>query len=409
MSHGSVSLMMLVSPALFAQSLVGSGYADLIRKAFDAAPSAAPLVCSVTPVSPLLDFSLRFHTGYVIKIPLGTYQGARHKWVALLRVTPKDGGPVYFAAGLKMPNLPAQVDTNGEVWGGFLVGEGRYRVELLVVDDLHRVCQNQWQIRTTEPGGARHADLAIAPGAVQELGSELSPRQPPEDAPIERLTILVQAAPLLRSHSTLQNVDIAALAEMSTLLLAKLPARSVRLVVFNLAQQAVLFRSDPPARFDVHAAIQAMRKLQLAEISYGALRDPLGSAALLDSLVWGELLDARPSGVVVFLGPRIESPDISRESLVRSPQGALRFFYVQYAPLHMVVSNPTPMFRADMKSIDDLDDDSEQYLPAPAGSDGIEHVVKSLKGETIVVRKPADLGSAIRRITRAIAADRSVQ
>src|SRR6185369_2488383 len=142
--------------------------------------------------------------------------------------------PVYLQVEGTLPEVP-ETKLEGEIEGRFVVGEGAYRVEVLVQDDAGRVCRNSWQIQARRAGSERELTPASPAGAVEEL---IPPPRQAASAPhrIQRLTLLVHAAPLSARSSVLQDGDMARIMGSLSAVVEQLPAWDVRLVVFNLAQ-----------------------------------------------------------------------------------------------------------------------------------------------------------------------------
>ena len=65
----------------------------------------------------------------------------------LVRVTPDGRHPVYLGSTAHLPAAPEEFD--GEIRGAFVVGEGVYRVETMVVEEPNRVCSGR-----ADPGKA---------------------------------------------------------------------------------------------------------------------------------------------------------------------------------------------------------------------------------------------------------------
>jgi hypothetical protein len=87
-------------------------------------------------------------------------------------------------------------------------------------------------------------------------------------------------------------------------LLARIPAQSVRLVVFNLQEGHEIFRQDgfrPDALEQVKEAFGSLgyHAVNVAELQTHPL---MTSSKLLDSLVQRELHEAKPSDAVLFVG-----------------------------------------------------------------------------------------------------------
>ena len=114
---------------------------------FFAVRTQTPLPCSVTPTQPALNFGFRFQAGYTLRTSLDPYQNGKHHWDIAFRVTPEDipGQPVYFADSIDVP-ATLRPDFVALASGAFLVGEGRYDVKWNLLDDLGRVCRQEWTL-----------------------------------------------------------------------------------------------------------------------------------------------------------------------------------------------------------------------------------------------------------------------
>lgn len=393
-------LLFALCPALLAQSLADPAHLDTIRKAFDFPQPGATLDCQFTPVRPALDFSFRFQAGYAMHTPLSQFRGKSRGWTVLLKVTPEAGEPTFLVHKFRLPDVP---DTRllSEMSGGFLVGEGKYRVQAMVDDDRHRVCRAQWSIEAKLSSAERKLMPAMPSGSVAEIALPLSGSPAPVPK-LARLTILLHAAPLSPRLSKLQVRDVSMLVGSLSTLMNQLPARSVRLVVFNLEQQSVLLRKEGFTTADMDEVSKAINAIQLSMVDYKTLQNVSGSVGLLTNLIRAELQAPEPSEEVVFLGPQARTRKaIPKDDFEKSDRGAPRIFYVQYWPLLRTrggrsgTGNGIP---AGMGPV--------SFWPSPAfsefmASDSIAQAVGRLKGDTIVVRTPDDLANAIRRMTPA--------
>jgi hypothetical protein len=159
-------------------------------------------------------------------------------------------------------------------------------------------------------------------------------------------------------------------------LLDRLPAKSVRLVVFNLDQQKELYRQDdftPEHMSDVASAIDT---LQLGMVDYSVLRNGGGHVALLADIVNREVSASPPSDVVIFLGPIARFGEPFPAALLERPEtGPPRFFYLQYR---------SPFMRM-QASLPDL----------------IHSLVSRMKGKVVVMHSPGDFERGIEQIERA--------
>jgi len=116
----------------------------------------------------------------------------------------------------------------------------------LLLDDAGRACLKEWQILAELPGGGQFPRL-MAPNSIAEpsLRAAAPVERHPDNVPPMRITVLLDTAPFSVSNagaSFLSAADRVFLLETLSALLERMPASSVRLVVFNLEQQKELFR-----------------------------------------------------------------------------------------------------------------------------------------------------------------------
>jgi len=186
--------------------------------------------------------------------------------------------------------------------------------------------------------------------------------------------VLLNAAPLFPLRTRLRASDRVILLGLLSSLLERVPARSVRLVVFNLDQQKTLLRQDAFAPGALGRVAQALNGTELGVVDYHVLQNPQGHVGLLAGLMNQELHAETPSDVVVFLGPATRYVDKLPPMALAEPTGAApQFFDLQFRPY----------FRASAS------------LP-----DSISLATAKAKGKTIIIRTPADFGKAIEQIER---------
>ena len=115
-------------PALLAASAGAQTAVDPSRlgelAGFLESHDAGTLRCDVTPLAPVLDFSLRFEAAYTVRVPLAQFDGPGHKLSVLVRVRSDAGGrPLYLA--IQVPVPAGQASGTMEVGGGYFAGTGR--------------------------------------------------------------------------------------------------------------------------------------------------------------------------------------------------------------------------------------------------------------------------------------------
>ena len=384
-----------------AQVLITPSGSVPVAHSFAISPDAAPLNCHVTPTPPELDFALRFHSGYVIDLPLSQFRGANHRARIFLNVTPAGGSPAHLVSRIFFPDMPV-TELYGEIKGDFIVGEGTYKVGAYVVDDLHRVCRAQWQIRARRKAGERRVDLAIPPLSVAAESMPPSAAQVTGSRQLPRLTVLLHAASVDPDAGKLRKSDISILTGSLSSLLRQLPAKTVSLVIFNLDQQAVLFRKEGFTESGLEGVTEVLKQEQLSLVNYAVLRQSRGGVALLASLTMDALRDSAGGGTLVFLGPHVRFQDPVPSGFGNRSHCLSRTFYLQYRPpmtLARVGAEPAvsnSVYNADPLVY--LSPSDEEVLTPRDAPDSIEQVVKSLKGEVMVMRRPSDLAGAIEHI-----------
>ena len=333
------------------------------------------LRCHVSPIQPSLNFSFRYQSGYTVAVPMNQYLGSGHGWGMLTRITPMGGArkPVYLISRVALPPVP-QTKVEATVGGGYLLGVGAYDVRWMILDDAGRVFRKSWRV-DVHPGRAdRQVKVAMPPDTVWEIGLRGSRTLPREagNAPSRRLTILLHTAPLLTRRTRLHPSDTMTLLSTVSSLLERVPARSVRLVLFNLDQQKELYRKEGFMLQDMAQVSQAMTSIELGMVNVQVLQNKRGHVDLLTDLVNREIEAQPPSDVVVVLGPETRYFDrVPHTSLEKPPGHAPEFYYFQIVPF---------LFR--------------EAMPA----DTIESAVSQLGGKTMRIHTPGEFAKAIERL-----------
>lgn len=381
MARSVLIAVLLACASASAQTRVGPTRLRGDLERFEPREGEEELRCEVTPIKPALNFSFRFQAGYVARVPMNQYFGPGHRWVVLTRITPEGGDhqPVYLASGIALPAIP-KTKLELEIGGGYLVGEGGYDVKWLMYDDADRVCRKSWHVDAKLSRDDRAVKVAMPRDTIGDLSLRGLPRarRNTDDVAPLRLTVLLHAAPLSPRRTRLMARDQMLLLGLLSSLLERVPALSVRLVVFNLDQQKELFRRDvfTPAALD--QAAQAMNGVELGLVDYRVLQNRRGHVDLLAGLVNQELRAKAPSDAVVFLGPTSRYADkMPQEALEKPGSSAPRFFYFQYKP---------------------------SFRPSPNFPDSITYAVAKLRGKTMIIHSPGEFAKAIAQLERRAAA-----
>jgi hypothetical protein len=335
------------------------------------------LRCEVSPIKPLLNFSFRYQAGYVVAVPMNQYFGSGHQWRMLTRITPEGGDrkPVYLGARIPLPPVP-KTNAESSVGGGYLLGVGVYNVRWMMLDDSGRVCRKSWRVDVHPSRADRQVKVAMPPDTVWEIGlrgSRTLPRET-DDAAALRLTIFLHAAPLSPRRTHLRPNDMVTLMSTVSSLLERVPARSVRLVLFNLDQQKELYRKEDFLLRDMAQVSQAMTSIELGLVDYQVLQNKRGHVDLLTDLLNREISAQPPSDVVLFLGPEARYFDrVPPESLEKPAGRAPQFYYFQIVPFLRQTATP---------------------------ADTIKSAMSRLGGKTMQIHTPGEFAKAIDRLEK---------
>lgn len=403
---------MLWPIAAGAQKLADPAAIKEIASRFEPRDDEPALRCQVTPLKPALTFALRQQAGYTIQTPLDQYSGSGHNWSVVLRVTPEGKPPVYLIDFIPLPPVP-ETKSDGQASGGFLIGEGRYTADLLLYDDVGRICRKQWKIDATRT--ARNVSSGMPPATVADFSLKGLPKKTPPDAAPIRLTVLLDAAPhtsVRTAKSALSAGDRRFLLGSLSALLDRMRTSSVRLVVFNLDEQTEIFRRDGFVLDDLEDVADAMTHLQPGVVDYRVLQNRSGPRDLITGLINRELHAEPASDLVVFLGPHARYGDkIPPEALTRPRGGGPQFVYLEYRGIARAMTARMRRgghggrggYRSDTDPLPPSDSSLETMVresPSDALPDIINRAMERMNGKTISIRTPAELAKALIEIER---------
>jgi hypothetical protein len=341
-----------------------------VNQIIDSKAKQSTLKCDLVPRNPFLDFTFRFQTGFLLSSNLGQFTPGEQP-VTYLRVIPQGASPVLMRSIMDLPAVPRDMARTMDsrslrklritTSGAFNVGEGRYAVELVLVNQQGQSCYKHWSVQT---GKNTHVavPLALDPRSVEPLAHDIwDGKLDPNGV---RLSVLLDAAPMNALSPKLHAWDRALLLQTLSSLLKRIPCRSVQLVAFNLEQQREVYRQE---KFDAKgfaALTSTLQHLELTTVSYQSLQH--GSALkFLSKLVQEQISTQTPPEVVFFLGPATR---FDQKPLVESLENAPPSFY--YFELHW---------------------------PGTHFPDAIEHLTKELHGSTFVITSASELAVAIQK------------
>jgi hypothetical protein len=329
------SLLLLVAAALAAsaQSIVPPERLRERWRTLQRLPGEEKLQCRVRTIQPSLNLAFRFQTGYSVEVPMRQYQGKGHWWAAVLRVTPKSAErePVWLVARLRIPPVP-DTKATGEFTGSYLVGEGEYRVDMLLIDDSNRVCTAEWNIRAKLKDKVREVRPGLPPGVVDDLSLRRSSRMRPGGTEEGRhdVSILVHAAAAIPGRMRMRGYDRMLLLSALSSLVERLPVRKVRLTVFSMDKQQEVYHTPDLSLETFREAMDALNRLELGTVDYSTLTNRKGHVDLVSELLEREL--ATDPDAVIFIGPvaRWTEKLAAEDTAKRVPS-----YYIQLRPFRM--------------------------------------------------------------------------
>jgi hypothetical protein len=424
----AVTLLALAPSIASAQTLIDSAAADrIIARLQRLGGAAPPLPCEIRALKPALNFGLRLQSGYVYRVPMSEFSGPAPRLTVLLRIAPPAGQPVYLTDRFDLPATSSRSPV-AEATGIFFLGEGHYRMSWLLADETGRVCRKNWELDAV---AAPNTKVAMAPGMVSGVALPGGP------ARLQRLTVLVDAAPILpASGSALQEPaapgdlthlnpnaraplasdppplilrpgDQTLLIGGLSALLERLPSAAVRLVVFNLEAQKELFRSDAFSPGSLNDVALALNQAQFGTVDYRVLMNHTGQNELLARLLNEELRAETHSDAVIILGARERFPDAFPARLLDANPRALPFFLLalETAPARApAAATPFAGIDADPSDAEGRAMRRSAAVVVTSRPDGLADIVsaavRKLNGKMFAVQSPARFTKAVDEIER---------
>lgn len=343
---------------------------------FEAQPkgTSTPLACSILPIPARLSFGFRYWTGYDISLPARQFadssEGKQRQLVVSAKIQNEAGVTNYLWSSTSLPEkLPganwALRGVEFDLGGGFLAGEGKYKVMLLIIDGRGRECRKSW----TASAKKLSVPMRIPPGEVRENGMDGWRGIPAKAGASSKVTVFLHAAPIYRRRNTvkLSAWDRTVLLGSLTSFLETSRFSDARVVVFDLDGRSVLYETETFDRRSFRRLINVLDNANRGTVSLKTLNGP-GEAGFLELLVRAELDRKQNSDAVVFLGPSWRYGG-KLTPLLRELRGQFpETFYVSLTPWFDVA--------------DDL----------------LTRFTNAGKGKVLSVYEPTDLAKAIRKI-----------
>lgn len=299
-------------------------------------PATPALSCQAAKYPARLGYDFRYWSGIDFEVGLGQMAplatGAR-LWL-VLRVTPQGRKARYFTQMRYLPSakqLPPGTDLKKilvHLGGGVYLGEGKYKMEALLIDEKDRRCKKDWSVEAKHVG----QPLRIEP-LTAEMGRGRGRATAPAAEPRERIAAVLMLDSLgPRQHTArLNGWERAALTGSLFSLIDSRPEAEFSLDVVHVESRRVLY-STP--RFDsrsVEPLMRALRDLDLAIVDYGSLQKG-AKAAFFANFVEKQTESWANKDAVIFLGPAWRWGEKIPESLKRRQERSPKFVHLALGP-----------------------------------------------------------------------------
>jgi hypothetical protein len=344
-------------------------------KSFEKPAAENRLKCRIEPIQPRLNYGFRFQAGYGIELPLRQYASRALSAAVVIRVTPEaeEREPVWLVARVRIPRVP-NTKATAEFGGAYLIGEGKYRVDMQLIDDQNRICVRSWNMRAKLSDDVREVRPGMPAGAVDDISLRRWSRQP--EAGAYNVSVLVHAAAMMPTRVRLRRYDRMLLMSALVSMLERLPLRNVRLTIFSMDRQEEVYHVDELSGESFRRAVDALNALELGLVDYSTLKNRGGETDLVAAMINREFAAKDRPDAVVVLGPLARWTRRVEEESLPDALRAAPIYYVQLRPWRMM-SGLQP--------------------------DTITRLVRKLGGRTKAVYSPEDFAEAIRELERLLA------
>lgn len=262
--------------------------------------------CRVFAFPPRLSFGFQYWSGFDITVAAREFADAPKEkgLVVSAEITNAAGARYYLFNRSALPqNIPAEFwqrkNVDLSLGGGFVVGAGKYKVRLLLVDGSGRACRDDWKFEAK----STDAPSPIPPGEVRANDFRFNGIPPKSSG--DQVTIFLHAAPIYarRNVTRLRPWDQSVLLGSLTSFLTNSRFAKARVVVFNLDARKVLYTTENFSRRDFFRLARALEAFNMGTVSIDTLTGR-GEAQFLEELVRPETERQQDrSQTAIFLGP----------------------------------------------------------------------------------------------------------
>jgi hypothetical protein len=306
---------------------------------------------------------------------------------------------VYLTTSETLPAVP-QTKSEWESKGKFAVGQGSYTVDAVLKDDAERICKSTWHIDAKPDAAERSTPPSWPPRTITEVTArpQLAAPQLGSNGPrIGRLTVLLHAASMLRGRAQLRDEDVEIWSGSLESMLARMPVRSFRVVIFTLGQREPLYTKDGFGPADLEDAEKALRAAQPAVVDYRALQESHGPLQNTADLLRSELADSPDA--VVMLGPYSPLPlSLNKGRVGPVRLGPTRLFCLAFRRTGQPGLEPDDSTLEGRQSRRMVAIPNTPIMPSLADPDVLSLVARASKAELSYIDRPQGFANAMRRI-----------
>lgn len=327
--------------------------------------------CDPKHWKPSLGFDLRYHAGWQAELHARDLPRQAARFRVVLRVTPLGAEAVHITDSLGSP--PREKAHGGRVslWGNFVLGPGKYKVDWLLRDPQNRFCSSHWNVTVKHDDDVR---IAIDPGVVA-LPWTVAPRQPGNEPAGRRFNVKILAnfSNTRPGRAVLDRRYASAVGAILRTIAREPRFARFSLVAFNMQEERVIHESKDSTRIDFRALSEAMSTMRLGVVDINRLADKNSATRFLTTLLTTHLAPAggaRPDAVLI-VGPKLFlDRDVPKEAMQAIEGAGAPVFYLNYVP----------------------------YIRSMPWRDSVGHAVKQYGGDEYRITTPKELGEAMTEI-----------
>jgi hypothetical protein len=375
---------LLAAAMVHGQEPMAAEVASWAERFFQPSPEDKPLACEVRPLAPELSYRLVYRAGYLATVSMDQLTASQRGLGVLIRVTPRSAGarPLLMKDFAKFPQGSGEQGRDAskfeaQIGGGFLLGEGQYHAELVLVDEQRRICRKGWDLEL-KPHKAVNA--VLSPGQLLAF-SQLE--WPHPGARAGSLTVLVNAGKPAGNRVLLDSLAA---------ILEQMAFSHVQVVAFSLDQRTELLRQEVAGAPDLRRVEEALNGFNPATVSYDVLRDPAGLRSFLARLLAEEEPPAAHGHAVLFLGyPAFDDSHVAAPAACTDGSRKTLYAYFDFVP-------PAPVRQERQPEVSMGRHRGGLPEPTPAMRvmpDAISRITRACSGKVYHIFSPSDLAAAL--------------